>query len=491
MDTEASSLDANHRQLQQLVTGLIEGIMLLDKRRHITWSNASALKMHGCETPEALGETISAYTKHFQLHYLNRHALEEDQYPLARAAAGESFSGVRIEVTHRAAGHEDFRRVHEARSVMLTDARGNTESIAVVIQDVTDEIVAEERFERAFAANPAPAVIYRPADNTYIKVNRGFLIMTGFESDEIVGKRLDEIDVLQGASQRDQILIDMQENRSIAQQESSFSVKSGDIKSVIVAGQAIEVGNDTCMLLTFIDLDERKRAELALRESEERFSKAFQLAPVPMLMCEQPSWRITMANAAFNAVTGTDQETVIGQTVAAIGLWKDARALSVLRGSLEEGKSVRNREASVRGAEGVTLDCLISAEPVMIGDQAHVLCAIQDITDRKRSEMEFVAAIDAVMKDTSWFTTTIMEKLALMRDPSASTLKSELSALTLRERGVLTLICQGKSNAEIAEKLQLSHNTVRNHVATIYEKIGVHRRSAAVVWGRERGLAGY
>jgi DNA-binding CsgD family transcriptional regulator len=32
---------------------------------------------------------------------------------------------------------------------------------------------------------------------------------------------------------------------------------------------------------------------------------------------------------------------------------------------------------------------------------------------------------------------------------------------------------------------------VRNHVATLYGKIGVNRRSAAVVWGRERGVAGY
>ncbi|MGH8154887.1 MAG: hypothetical protein ACREP0_06585 [Rhodanobacteraceae bacterium] len=34
-------------------------------------------------------------------------------------------------------------------------------------------------------------------------------------------------------------------------------------------------------------------------------------------------------------------------------------------------------------------------------------------------------------------------------------------------------------------------NTVRNHVASLYAKIGVNRRSAAVVWGRERGLAAF
>lgn len=84
-----------------------------------------------------------------------------------------------------------------------------------------------------------------------------------------------------------------------------------------------------------------------------------------------------------------------------------------------------------------------------------------------------------------------MEKLAQMRDPGASPLKNEVATLTAREKEILTLICQGKSNTEIAKLLQLSSNTVRNHIAMVYDKIGVHRRSAAVVWGRERGLAGY
>ena len=50
---------------------------------------------------------------------------------------------------------------------------------------------------------------------------------------------------------------------------------------------------------------------------------------------------------------------------------------------------------------------------------------------------------------------------------------------------------QGHSVREIARLTGHSRNTVRNHVATLYGKIGVNRRSAAVVWGRERGMVGY
>ena len=73
-----------------------------------------------------------------------------------------------------------------------------------------------------------------------------------------------------------------------------------------------------------------------------------------------------------------------------------------------------------------------------------------------------------------------------MRRPQVAA--SEVDALTARERDVLELICKGHGDADIAQHLRLSRNTVRNHVATLYGKIGVNRRSAAVIWGRERGF---
>lgn len=62
--------------------------------------------------------------------------------------------------------------------------------------------------------------------------------------------------------------------------------------------------------------------------------------------------------------------------------------------------------------------------------------------------------------------------------------------MTSREREVLELICKGMEDKEIAGQLSVSNNTVRNHVARIYAKIGVKRRSAAMIWARERGVAG-
>ena len=61
-------------------------------------------------------------------------------------------------------------------------------------------------------------------------------------------------------------------------------------------------------------------------------------------------------------------------------------------------------------------------------------------------------------------------------------------ALTPRELGVLTLITQGLTNQEIADRVYISINSVKTYVRTAYRKIGVARRSQAVSWGVQHGL---
>lgn len=85
----------------------------------------------------------------------------------------------------------------------------------------------------------------------------------------------------------------------------------------------------------------------------------------------------------------------------------------------------------------------------------------------------------------------VIEKMANLRHTGrAKTPAAGLSELTPREQEILGLICQGQSDAEIVKKLGLTRNTVRNHVARIYNKADVHSRAATIVWARERGFTG-
>jgi DNA-binding NarL/FixJ family response regulator len=65
-----------------------------------------------------------------------------------------------------------------------------------------------------------------------------------------------------------------------------------------------------------------------------------------------------------------------------------------------------------------------------------------------------------------------------------------LPRLTAREREILTLVDEGRTNAEIAERLWVSPATVKKHLDNIYGKLGVHTRTAAVAVVRERRLLG-
>jgi DNA-binding NarL/FixJ family response regulator len=69
--------------------------------------------------------------------------------------------------------------------------------------------------------------------------------------------------------------------------------------------------------------------------------------------------------------------------------------------------------------------------------------------------------------------------------PAASAIFPQL---TDREREVLELVAQGRSNADIAARLQLSQKTVRNHVSNILTKLQVADRAQAIVRARDAGL---
>jgi DNA-binding NarL/FixJ family response regulator len=60
--------------------------------------------------------------------------------------------------------------------------------------------------------------------------------------------------------------------------------------------------------------------------------------------------------------------------------------------------------------------------------------------------------------------------------------------LSKREREVLQLLVEGRSNPEIAETLFLSQKTVRNHVTSILNKLGVETRTAAATLAIRHGL---
>ena len=290
-------------QLQQIVSGLSEGVILIGPDQRITWANAAALAMHGVTAIEQLGHDVASYRANYALAYRNKNKLEDGNAPVDRVVAGEAFHDVVVEVTKTGRDRADW--VHSIRSLVLTDDDGKPECLVLTITDVTEQYEAEQRFQSSFHANPAPAAICRLSDLRFIKVNRGFLDMTGYVDDDVVGRSVYEVDVLKRAERRDLAIERLNEGRTIPQMEACLDVPADASKWVIVAGQPIEMpGKVPCMLFTFADLEARRKAEADLKQSQEQFEKSFQLSPVPTVRGRRDGLTITDVNEAFTAMFG-------------------------------------------------------------------------------------------------------------------------------------------------------------------------------------------
>ena len=98
----------------------------------------------------------------------------------------------------------------------------------------------------------------------------------------------------------------------------------------------------------------------------------------------------------------------------------------------------------------------------------------------KRGDMEaFAAAIPAVLAGHRVIAPEVSELLAQNPDPDS---------LTLRERQILNLICQGLTNRQIAEQLGVSPKTIDNHRTSLMRKVGVSSVAALFAFAARRGL---
>ena len=471
------------RHLEQLMAQLLDGVILLDATGVILSANSAALHMHGVRTLAELGGTAEDYARRFTLWSADHRRLKHREYPLFRVLAGERIPDMVVEVAP--AGEDQARWVLQARDVILDVDGGEPDYLAVVLNDVSKQYDAEARFNAMFNANPAPAIVVRQRDLYVVQVNSGFLELTGFKPKQLVGRSLFGLDLLGSLSDRLAVREQMETGDVVSPTDAELLTANGARRLVLFAGQPIDVTDEDAVLLTFADLEPRREAERSLADSERHLQAVFEMAPVAMAVTRDMDHRITSMNAAFRDLTGFEADEALNQTPMEAGLWHDIEQGAQMEAEVEQVGSLRGREARLVSQACEHVDCLVAAETINVRGTPCVLWVFENVTDRRRSEAELVAAIDEALQDASWLSRSIMDKLATLRRPPLRPSPAELSH---REREVLDLVCDDLDDRTIATQLGISRNTVRNHVASIYTKIGTNRRSGAVVWGRERGM---
>lgn len=462
---------------------LLDGVILMDPTGVILSANAAALQMHGVAEAADLGATAEDYARRFSLRSHHGRALKTREYPLFRLLAGESFPDEIVGVVPD--GDDEVRWVHQVRDVSMDVDGGDADYLALVISDVSARFDAEARFDAMFRANPAPALIVRLSDLRIVQANQGFLALTGFTEGQLRGKPIFGLDLLGALKDVDGVRSLLEAGQIVPQSEAELRVANGSRRLVLFAGQPIDVTQEDALLITFADLEPRRQVEQALAASERDLMAVFEMAPIAMAITRENDDTMFRVNAAFRQMTGVDLADRTARPATDIVRWATGEERRRAMDDVLEQGSLRGREARLRMPSGEEVDCLVSAETIRVDGAGCTLWVYQDVTEYRRSERELGVAIDEVMKDANWLSRSILDKLATLRRPQPSTPAAEL---TQRERQVLDLICDDLDDTTIAERLALSRNTIRNHVASIYAKLGVNRRSGAVLWGRERGM---
>jgi PAS domain S-box-containing protein len=158
------------------------------------------------------------------------------------------------------------------------------------------------------------------------------------------------------------------------------------------------------------DVTERKRAEAALRASEERFAKMFREAPENMTLVGAADGRYLDVNHEFERQTGYARAEAIGRTSLELGLWANPSLREDMFRSLHASGSVHEWEFTLNRRDGTRRDALIDATMVNLGGEPCWLFIMRDITERKlaenalrQSEQRFRALVEL---SSDWYWTT-------------------------------------------------------------------------------------
>ncbi|MDJ0784660.1 MAG: PAS domain S-box protein [Desulfosarcinaceae bacterium] len=172
--------------------------------------------------------------------------------------------------------------------------------------------------------------------------------------------------------------------------ETRFRQRDGSIIDVrINARLKTDTDRNTAFIEGLLeDITDRQKAVRALENAAEKYSKAFNNAPVWVVLSSLETGRYIEVNDAFISAMEYTREEVIGRTSAEIASWCDPDDRATIIHLLTSKGTLRNHEVRRRTKTGRVLTMLFSAEIIVVSGETCLLSVSQDITRRKQMEEE-------------------------------------------------------------------------------------------------------
>lgn len=169
-------------------------------------------------------------------------------------------------------------RYEESRTV----ACGEDEAL-IIVRDITARKQAEEalrvsedKFSKAFRSSPDFITITVFEGGRFIDVNESFLRVLGYSREEVIGRTVVDLQFWVKSEDRANFRQIVQEKGAVSNFEFEYRKKSGETRVALLSADIIDLGDEPCLLSVITDITERKQAEEALRQSEEKYRELAQ-----------------------------------------------------------------------------------------------------------------------------------------------------------------------------------------------------------------------
>lgn len=372
-----SAPEERERKYQALVETTGTGYVILDAEGRVLDANQEYLRLTGRRAlPEILGSRVMDWTAP---HDLARNADE------VRKCLKQGW--VRnLEIDY--VTPEGVLRPIELNATVLDTSEGPR--ILTLCKDISERRKVEhslremENLFQLFMDHSPAYVFFKDAELRPIRLSRNFEEMLGRPLEEALGRTMDELfppELAKGMIEDDRCVL---ENNTLVRVDEELG---GNYYTTIKFPVAQE-GKPSFLAGFTIDITDRKRAEMALRESEERFRVIFEQATVGMVIVSTEG-RFLQANPAFQAFLGYSETELQGLTIREITHpqfieVEIANVLACVRSEIPyyqtEKIYLRKDGRAIWGRLHATLLRDASGQP------RHMVAMVEDISERKAAE---------------------------------------------------------------------------------------------------------
>lgn len=190
------------------------------------------------------------------------------------------------------------------------------------------------------------------------------------------------------------------------------------------------------------DITERKRAEEALRLSEENFSKAFRSSPAALLITRLADGQFMELNDAYSSIVGYDRSELLGGRTTDFNIFIHSDDRQAIVDRLLTAKSIRGFDTSIRHRSGAIRHVVAAQELITFNGEVCILSSLEDITERKQAEEVVRAARDELEVRVQERTEALLKEIA-EREEVERQLRTRTTAMEAAASGIVITDCQG------------------------------------------------